>query len=58
MDKQNRPDRNQRERFIETARQLDADESDDALDRAMNKLDLRAKPKPEDSKKKPAKPFR
>lgn len=34
------------ERFRETARQLGADESDDALDRAMGKLNLRAKPKP------------
>jgi hypothetical protein len=42
----------QLERFKETARQLGADESDDALDRAMNRLDLRAKPKPEGEKDK------
>ena len=34
----------QRERFEEAARHLGADESDDALDRAMGKLDLRRKP--------------
>lgn len=34
----------QADRFRETARQLGADESDDALDRAMGKLDLRRKP--------------
>ena len=35
-------------RFREVACQLSADESDDALDRAMDKLDLRAKLKPEE----------
>lgn len=43
----------QRERFEEAARQLGADESDDALDRAMDKLDLRHKPKPEGEKDDP-----
>jgi len=38
------------ERFKRVARQLGADESDDALDRAMDKLDLRVKPKDEDEK--------
>ncbi len=36
----------QAERFREAARAIGADESDDALDRAMSKLDLKAKPKP------------
>jgi hypothetical protein len=40
----------QAERFKEAARQLGADESDDALDRAMDRLDLKAKPKPEGEK--------
>lgn len=35
-----------RRRFEEVAREIGADESDDALDRAMGKLDLKAKPKP------------
>ncbi len=39
-------DDTQLERFKEAARALGADESDDALDRAMAKLDLKAKPKP------------
>ncbi len=39
-------DEKQLERFREAARKLGADESDDALDRAMSKLDLKAKPKP------------
>jgi hypothetical protein len=34
----------QAERFRETARTLDADESDDALDRAMGGLELNRKP--------------
>jgi hypothetical protein len=44
----------QLDRFKETARQIGADESDDALDRAMRRLDLRQKPKappPESPKK-------
>lgn len=36
----------QLDEFKRVARQLGADESDDALDRAMGKLDLRTKPKP------------
>lgn len=43
--------KSQIERFKEAARQLGADESDDALDRAMGKLNLRARPK--DVEKKP-----
>ena len=34
----------QHDRFKEAARDLAADESDDALDRVMGKLDLRKKP--------------
>lgn len=37
----------QEERFKEAARDLGADESDDALDRIMGKLDLKKKPEPE-----------
>lgn len=40
------PKSSQLARFQEAARQVGADESDDALDRAMGKLDLRSKPKP------------
>ncbi len=39
-------DKNQSERFKEAARQAEADESDDALDRIMSKMDLRKKPEP------------
>lgn len=39
--------KSQLNRFREVARELGSDESDDALDRAMGKLDLTAKPKPE-----------
>lgn len=46
--------KSQAARFIETARQIGADESDDALDRAMDRLDLKAKPKPEGDKKVPS----
>jgi len=35
------------DRFKEAACELGADESDDALDRVMGKLDLRKKPEPE-----------
>ncbi len=42
-------------KFKEAARQLGADESDDALDRAMDRLDLRVTPKPEAEKDKPSK---
>lgn len=37
----------QSERFKETARDIGADESDDALDRIMGKIDLKKKPEPE-----------
>ena len=43
----------QAERFRETARQLEADESDDALDRAFEKIDPKHKPDDENAKKKP-----
>jgi hypothetical protein len=43
------------DRFREVARQLGADESDDALDRAMDRLDLKAKPKEEGEKDRTAK---
>lgn len=46
-------DKSQLERFKETARQIGADESDDALDRAMDRLDLKARPKAEGEKKTP-----
>jgi hypothetical protein len=41
-------------RFTETARELGADESDDALDRIMGELDLVKKPEPKPEK--PEKP--
>lgn len=50
MNKKNPSEKSQRERFEETARQLRADDSDDALDRAIDKLDLRVKPKDEGEK--------
>ena len=37
----------QADRFRQAAREVRADESDDALDRIMGKLDLRKKPEPE-----------
>jgi hypothetical protein len=37
----------QLDRFRETAREVGADESDDALDRVMGRLDLTKKPEPE-----------
>lgn len=43
--------REQADRFTQAAREVGADESDDALDRVMGKLDLKKKPEPE----KPAK---
>lgn len=49
------PDKSQLERFREAARRIGADESDDALDRAMDKLDLRVKPKREGGAKEPPK---
>jgi hypothetical protein len=42
----------QGDRFKEAARELGADESDDALDRIMGKLDLKKKPEPETPAKK------
>lgn len=36
-------------RFFDVARQVGADQSDDALDRVMGKLDLKKKPEPEDT---------
>ncbi len=40
-------DKSQLERFKQTARKIGADESDDALDKVMGKLDLTKKPEPE-----------
>lgn len=40
-------DQSQANRFREAAREVGADESDDALDRIMGKLDLKKKPEPE-----------
>ena len=37
----------QADRFRDAARALGADQSEDALDRVMGKLDLRKKPEPE-----------
>jgi hypothetical protein len=37
----------QSERFKEAARELGADESPDAMDRIISKLDLKKKPEPE-----------
>jgi hypothetical protein len=42
----------QAERFKEAAQQIAADESPDALDRVMGKLDLKKKPEAEDQKAK------
>jgi hypothetical protein len=42
----------QAERFKEAAQQLAADESDDALDRIMSKLDLKKKPEADKPAKK------
>lgn len=39
----------QSERFRETAREVEADESDDALDNIMRKLDLAKKPDEKDT---------
>jgi hypothetical protein len=44
-------DKTQLDRFKEAAREVGADESDDALDKIMRKLDLTKKP---DGEKKPA----
>ncbi len=45
------PKKSQIDRFKEAARDVDADTSDDALDRMMGKLDLKKKPEPKDDKK-------
>lgn len=37
-------EKSQRDRFREAARDVEADESDDALDKVMRKLDLTKKP--------------
>ena len=44
-------DRDQLARFREAARQLEADESDDALDRAFGKIDPTHKPDDEKAEK-------
>lgn len=44
-------DKSQLNRFKEAARELGADESDDALDKIMGKLDLTKKPDEKDGKK-------
>lgn len=41
----------QADRFAEAAREAEADESEDALDRIMGKLDLKKKPEPEKKSK-------
>jgi hypothetical protein len=52
----NKPDDpNQYRRFIETARELGADESPDALDRAFDRIDVK---KPKDESAPAAKPKR
>ena len=43
--------KDQLDRFKEAAREVEADESDDALDKVMRKLDLTKKPDGKDSKK-------
>jgi len=45
-----KPSTGQLDRFREAARDLGADESDDALDRIMGKLDLTKKPEPKADK--------
>jgi hypothetical protein len=40
------------DRFKNAAREVGADESDDALDRVMGKLDLKKKPEPAEPKRK------
>ena len=42
-----RDSKSQPDRFKEAAREVGADQSDDALDRIMGKLDLTKKPEPE-----------
>ena len=46
-----RRDAAQLDRFEEAARQVEADESDDALDKVFDKLDLKRKPEPDDEAK-------
>lgn len=46
------PEDEQSERFKQAALDISADQSDDALDRIMGKLDLKKKPEPEKSAKK------
>lgn len=41
----------QSERFKEAAREVEADEADDALDKVMHKLDLTKKPDEKDGQK-------
>lgn len=41
------PEKSQQDRFKDAARDLGSDESADALDRIMGKLDLKKKPEPE-----------
>lgn len=43
-------DKTQLERFKEAAKQVEADTSDDALDKIMGKLDLTKKPAANDKK--------
>ncbi len=42
--------KSQKDRFEEAAREVGADQSDDALDRIMGKLDLKNKPEPKTDK--------
>ena len=44
------PDKPQADRLKEVARELGADETGDALDRVMGKLDLKKKPEPSNGK--------
>lgn len=51
MDMSNEEKLTQSERFKQAARDVEADESDDALDKVMRKLDLTKKPDEKDDKK-------
>lgn len=44
-------EKTQTDRFKQAAREVEADQSDDALDRIMGKLDLKKKPEPKPEKK-------
>lgn len=44
-------EKTQLDRFREAARQIGADESDDALDKVFGKLDVRKKPEPDNEAK-------